>query len=692
MCILSIIIPAFNAEKHLNELIDKIMSVDLIENVGREIIVVNDGSTDNTAQIISNYLQLHPNYNIKFFSFETRSGATSAIRKGIDEASGDFILIQDTTLEYEPDDYNTLLKPIINSKADAVFGSRFIGGRDRRVLTLQQSVNLRFSTFINNLYSGLHLNDPACGLKLFKSEIIKNIPLKGGNHDFNDEISRKIANIEGVRIYEVGVSYNDPESDGIKEVIGNGFRSTLTSILRNKKFPKGIKLSSGDAEKNIAFRKRSSMVYLILAIAFFFVTGLHNATKHYRPEYKTILRSDGLGYYQYLPATFIRHSVASGQPWCVMLKEGGLLNRFTWGVAYMQSPFFFLANAWCSLTNQLYDGYGNTHAFFILLGAMVYCFLALLLIYKILLPRFGRFISIIVPVMLFYGTNLIFYTLSEAAMSHVYTFFLFAWFVYVTPLFYKKPSLINVLMLAVPLAVITLIRSYNITIVLYLLLYNVASWKELKDRFLFWLSKWYYGAVLILTICAAFIPQIVYWHLVTGHWLINSYGYQQKGDAFLYLLEPRIFKVLFGNVSGIFTYAPILLLSLAGMIMMLRKRNVDIWAIVIIFLISLYLIASWWSYTFSCGFGHRGFIDYYVLFAVPMAFTLQKLYSSRKWLLHTFLSCLFVCLFYVNIRLSMMYNWNPCWIEPDWTWKHYTNVMHKAAVGGDYKQDYHNLK
>lgn len=693
MSLLSIIIPAYNEESTIHLILDRVRLVELIGGVEKEVIIINDCSSDNTKQAITNYKQAYPEFPLRYVAHEVNKGKGAAIHTGIKEATGDYLIIQDADLEYDPEEFNLLLKPMLSGTADVVYGSRFAGGRPHRILFFWHTIGNKLLTFLSNMFSNLNLSDMETCYKLFKSDIIKKIPLVENRFGFEPEVTQKLARIEGVRIYEVGISYyGRTYAEGKKISWKDGFRA-LYCIVKYGLAPTR-KPASVQSSTPFAVDKKKGFLILVLMAALFFGTGFHNSMKHYRYSgFWSIFQSDGLGYYQYLPAAFIRHDLKTGLPWCVTMSDGRLLNKYSMGVAYMQAPFFFMANLWCSITNQPYDGYGNVHGFFIVLGAMIYCFLALLLIYKMLLPRFGFFVSLVVPVLLFYGTNLSFYTLSEASMSHVYVFALIALFVYRTPFFYKKPSFGNALWLAIPLAITTVIRQYNLVVIVYLLLYNVTSWKEFKERFAYWLSKWYYGVLFIVTLLIIFIPQMAYWHLIIGKWYIYAYGYAPQGpEKFLYLLNPKILAVLAGRDSGMYTYAPILLLSLAGIILMVRKRSIDIWAILFIFAVTLYLISSWWCYTFFCGFGHRAFVDYYALFAIPMAFMLHKLISFRKTFLNIFLTATLVFLMYINVRLSMMYGWDPCWTGPGWTWKHYTNVIHKASIGGDYRRNYHILE
>lgn len=205
--ILSIIIPVYNEENTIIEVLNKIKDVKLINNVSKEIIIVNDYSTDNTHHLISSYLEKNSQNSIKYIKHEKNLGKGAAIHTGIKSASGDFLIVQDADLEYNPVEYNLLLNPILDGYADVVYGSRFMGGQPHRILSFWHSIGNKFLTFLSNLFTNLNLTDMETCYKLFKIEVIKNIKLKEKRFGFEPEITAKISKIPGIRIYEVGISY-----------------------------------------------------------------------------------------------------------------------------------------------------------------------------------------------------------------------------------------------------------------------------------------------------------------------------------------------------------------------------------------------------------------------------------------------------------------------------------------------------
>jgi glycosyltransferase involved in cell wall biosynthesis len=204
--LLSIIIPAFNEEKTIVSVLEKISSINL-GPVNKEVIVVNDHSTDNTIKVIEQYIKEKTSENIRVFSHEKNSGKGSAIHTGIRNSTGDYLIIQDADLEYDPDEYQHMLNPILNGFADVVYGSRFMGSNPHRILFFWHTVGNHFLTFLSNVFTNLNLTDMETGFKSFRSEIIKNINLKEKRFGFEPEVTAKISKIPGIRIYEVGISY-----------------------------------------------------------------------------------------------------------------------------------------------------------------------------------------------------------------------------------------------------------------------------------------------------------------------------------------------------------------------------------------------------------------------------------------------------------------------------------------------------
>lgn len=204
---LSIVIPVYNEGKTIHLILDKIDKVQLLNQIQKEIIIVNDCSTDNTEEAIKSYQRLHPHLNMQYFKHEVNKGKGAALHTGISKATGEYLIIQDADLEYDPVEYNDLLKPVLNGSADIVYGSRFMGGNAHRVLFFWHTIGNKFLTTLSNMFGNLNLTDMETCYKLFSTPLIQAIPLKERRFGFEPEVTAKIARVKGARIYEVGISY-----------------------------------------------------------------------------------------------------------------------------------------------------------------------------------------------------------------------------------------------------------------------------------------------------------------------------------------------------------------------------------------------------------------------------------------------------------------------------------------------------
>jgi glycosyltransferase involved in cell wall biosynthesis len=204
---LSIVIPAYNEERTIHLILDKVRVVDLPQGWQKEVILVNDCSKDNTEGAIQQYKAEHPDFPIRYIAHEVNKGKGAALHTGIQFASGEYTIIQDADLEYDPEEYNILLVPILKGFADVVYGSRFMGGNPHRILFFWHSIGNKFLTRVSNIFTNLNLTDMETCYKLFRSDIIKSLPLQEKRFGFEPEVTARISRVEGVRIYEVGISY-----------------------------------------------------------------------------------------------------------------------------------------------------------------------------------------------------------------------------------------------------------------------------------------------------------------------------------------------------------------------------------------------------------------------------------------------------------------------------------------------------
>ena len=417
-------------------------------------------------------------------------------------------------------------------------------------------------------------------------------------------------------------------------------------------------------------RLKIIVLFIVLVAAVFAFSKYINRDNRFKP-----ISSDAEGYYQYLPAIFIKKNITD-QPYSYWMEDGRLFNKYTCGVALLELPFFAGAHAYTKITDpDNATGYTNNYVNAIVLSAAFYMVLGMFLLYYFLRRYFSVFVCLVTLICIYGGTNLFYYVHAECGMSHVYSFFLYSAFVYFTPYFLEFRKLKYTFVIALILGISVLLRPTNIIISMFVLFYDVYSFKALRERFFLLLRNYRSLVIIALAGIIVYIPQMYYWHTMFGKPFINSYRYDIAVTGFINWRSPRLIEVLFGHRSGWLLYTPIMLIAVIGIIWMAIKKAYHAIGILIIFLVMLYLSASWSAYTFGWAYGYRPFIELYAFLAIPFAYVLACTFSSRSIALKALVVIFLVHGLFLNRRLFEIYSG---WDGPEWTWKRTKGIFKHA--------------
>lgn len=392
--------------------------------------------------------------------------------------------------------------------------------------------------------------------------------------------------------------------------------------------------------------------------------------------------SDGEGYYLYLPAVFVYGTFSEDvlpvkSPLRYKAYEGTdkRYTRYSCGVAIMAAPFFLITHALTSwgLFEGPADGYSVVYSNGIAIAAIFYCMLGFWFLRKVLEQHFSKLATALTIIGLYFGTNMLYYSFMEPFMSHIYSFSLFAVLLYFTPKVFDKPSAKYMLLLGMLIGLITLIRLTNFCIALFVLFYAIEKKEDFLGRWEF--IKNHYKVLLLVGVGAIipFIPQMMYWYHVTGAPLIFSYGYTPE-SFFPYRSHPKIWRVLIDVQNGLFIYAPILLVSLLGMIVTSYKNILNGPLITLLFVLFTYIFGAYSAWWFGGAYGHRAYIEFFPFMAIPMAYILNHM-GNIQVVFRTLLYALMGWWVIYSVRLNYAYR-GP-WDGANWNWNAFEEVLDK---------------
>lgn len=351
-----------------------------------------------------------------------------------------------------------------------------------------------------------------------------------------------------------------------------------------------------------------------------------------------IIESDVINYYAFLPGLIIENDLTfkfieedpgkySSRYWMFKLENGNYVSKVTIGMSLMYLPFFLLSHAYSLLTGHEADGFSMPYRIGILFAALFYVIMAMLLLRALLRNSFNEIVTTLVLTLLFFATNVFYYTTGEAGMSHVYSFFVISLFAFLSDRFYKQPSFKKTIALGLVFGLIILIRPTNGIAGVILPLWAITNYSSIVYRLRFWfVENKYFVVGFVLGFTLMILPQVAYWKIITGNLVFNGY----EDGSYFHFTNPQIINSLFSFRKGWFLYTPLMLLVIPGLYVLFSKHRVYFWPVLSIFVLSVYLNSSWWLWWFGGGYGNRSYIDFYGIFALALAAFIQLMYSKTK--------------------------------------------------------------
>lgn len=390
--------------------------------------------------------------------------------------------------------------------------------------------------------------------------------------------------------------------------------------------------------------------------------------------------ADAEGYYMYLPAMaiyegdFRKIPVRTEVHFKAYPGTDKIFTKYNYGVALMQSPFYFGAYALRLIQGKdpnVYDA--QTYDWSILVAACFYGLLGLFILTKSLKRHFSsKWVIGLTLLSVFLGTNLLHYMTGAPGMSHAYSFFLAAALVYLTPSLFESATWRKYLLGGFVAGLIVLIRPTNIVLLLYPLFYGIHSRESVNLRLGFIKKHWLKIALAAAVSLLLWVPQMAYWHYLSGNWFIDAY----YTESFKFWDKPLVNYVLFSVLNGYFIYNPIMLFPVVCLFFMLRKNHLNSWGTLAVFWLSTYVFSSWWCWWFGGSYGHRCYVELLPVLVFPMAFFFEKVWFSKWKLLKTSALVLSAVLVFYNVRMVMLYH--PTWSDMQWNWEKYWVVFDKV--------------
>lgn len=404
---------------------------------------------------------------------------------------------------------------------------------------------------------------------------------------------------------------------------------------------------------------------------------------HHKWQNEDVIEFDVKAYYSYLPAIFIYNDISLefldnnsrifNEMWPVTIPNGNRLIVTSYGMSVLYSPFFFLAHGYTLLdSNYESDGYSMPYRLAINFSSVFYFLLGLLFLRKLLQRYFREWIVTLVILAIAVGTNLAYFTTYAAAMPHSYNFALITLFLWLVIKWYDSPTRLKATGVGALFGLIVLIRPTNILVFFILLLWGVSSWKDFRDRFMFYIKRFDYVAIMLVFFLLVWMPQFIYWKEITGEWIF--YSYSAKNASFFWG-NPQIFDILFSYKKGWFVYTPIMFIAFLGIFLLRKKLKGAFLPVLLFVILNIYTQSCWWSWWFGGSFGVRVFIDSYGIMALPLAMVLDV--ASKKKILKFSAIIIILVLTWYNTFQIRQYNHSAIhfwWNSKEGYWENFLRL------------------
>jgi hypothetical protein len=446
----------------------------------------------------------------------------------------------------------------------------------------------------------------------------------------------------------------------------------------------------------------------VFVLGLFFTFNMNKGNRIWSVAY-----GDSEGYYSYLPGLFIFGNYTAGDggnnEWitscCLFSEETKILNRYPYGVSVLETPFFLAAHVIASIQygkgsaapadwqSQLTfppsaeihrqyhpdrgyaTGYSRIYLHAIQVSGVFYLCLGLWFLKKTLKRYFSTAATLLTLFILTFGTNVFFYAFGAPGMSHVYSFFLIAFFIWQLYGLFESPTWGRSILLGSTYALLCFVRPSNMILIVALPLVEVYTVAGFKLRMSWLLRQWKLPVTFLLTGFIVAMPQFLYYKATWGVWFPDTYA----AEGFDFWKSPQIGNVLFSHQNGFFIYAPLMLIFIPGLIRGWQLKKGSPALVTAIFILATYVFASWWCWWFGGAYGHRCYVDIMPLLALPVAlFSEWVLDKGRKWMIGLYL---FSVVFFAhgNIKMSYLYKFGgKSWDGTEWTWKSYWKQWDKT--------------